>query len=146
MKQILFLITAASFIQLSCSKKEIAVPVPTSLEGHWRMISVTESSSGATTTKPSSVQGDVDIVFNTLSSNRGAFFGYTPTNTIFQSNYSTDANHSLAVPALNMTKVGETSWGNEFVSNIRYSRKYSFESNGILNIKTANKILTFKKV
>jgi hypothetical protein len=52
----------------------------------------------------------------------------------------------MSIPDLGMTKVAETSWGNEFVKNIRDAREYSFEVGGKLNIKTAEKTLTFQKL
>ena len=63
-----------------------------------------------------------------------------------QNDYSIGANQSLSIPNLNMTKVMETTWGAEFVNNIRNSQEYSFEPGGRLTIKTINKTLTFKKL
>ena len=57
----------------------------------------------------------------------------------------TGANHLLTIPFLNMTKVGETSWGEEFVDNIRNSQEYDFESTNKLAIKTTHITLTFQR-
>jgi len=45
-----------------------------------------------------------------------------------------------------MTKVAETSWGDEFVQNITVAQSYSFETDGKLNIHTVSKTLTFRKL
>ena len=146
MKQIFFLIAIIGLALLSCRKTGSLDPIPTSLDGKWRMIIVKENASGSTTTKPSSIQGDVDIIFTSTSTTNGTFIGNTPTNDIWQNDYSIGANQALTIPNLSMTKVMETSWGNEFVNNIRSSQEYSFEIGGRLNIKTTNKTLTFRKL
>ena len=109
------------------------------------MVAVKDNNSGSAITKPASVQSDVDITFSETSNNSGTFYGHTPTNNISQSDYLTGANQLLTISFLAMTKVEETSWGNEFVANVREAQHYSFESNGNLNIKTINKILTFQR-
>lgn len=146
MKQIFFLIAIIGLTLVSCKKTDSVDPIPTSLDGKWRMIIVKENASGSTTTKPSSIQGDVDITFTSTSTTNGTFIGNTPTNDIWQNDYSIGANQSMTIPVLAMTKVMETSWGNEFVNNIRSSQEYSFEIGGRLNIKTTNKTLTFRKL
>jgi hypothetical protein len=146
MKQILFFAAIIGLIQVSCKKADSHDPVPSSLDGAWRMIIVKENVSGSTTTKPSSIQGDVDITFISASSTSGTFTGKTPSNNIEQNDYSTGPNRSLTIQSLSMTNVAETSWGEEFVDNIIDATEYSFGSNGILNIKTTNKTLTFQKL
>lgn len=110
------------------------------------MILVKDNTSGLTLTKPSSIQGDVDITFTSTNSTMGIFFGNTPTNDIWQNDYSIGANQAIAISVLSMTKVGETSWGKQFVDNILTSQNYSFESGDRLTIKTTNKTLTFRKL
>lgn len=144
MKHLLFLIAIIGITHFSCSRNDSTAPPP--LAGKWRMIWVTESSSGARTTKPASIQKDVDILFTSASATDGTLSGNTPSNSIYQSDYVTGVNQALTIPSLNMTKVGETSWGYEFVENIVTAQKYSFETDGVLNIKTAAKTLTFKKL
>jgi len=146
MKQFIFLIAVSGLTLFSCKKSGSFDQIPASLDGKWRMVMVTENVSGLTTTKPSAVQGDVDILFTSASSTNGSFTGNTPTNDIWQSQYSTGANQSMTIPCLAMTKVMETDWGNEFVNNIRNSREYSFEAGGILKIKTPEKTLSFRKL
>jgi hypothetical protein len=116
-----------------------------SLDGNWRMIIVRDNTSGGSITKQSSVQGDVDIIFSSLSPSNGTFVGNTPTNDIAENNFYTGANQSLTIPVLSMTKVMETSWGSEFVDNIRNSHAYSFEAGNRLIIKTTSKTLVFQK-
>ena len=146
MKQFIFLFAVSGLTLFSCKKSGSFDHIPASLDGKWRMVMVTENVSGLTTTKPSAVQGDVDILFTSASSTNGSFTGNTPTNDIWQSQYSTGANQSMTIPCLAMTKVMETDWGNEFVNNIRNSREYSFEAGGILKIKTLEKTLSFRKL
>ena len=145
MKQLLLLVATIGSILISCIKAGPCDPMPASLDGKWRMITVKENSSGLATTKPSSIQGDVDITFTSANPTSGIFTGNTPTNTIMQNDYSIGANQSLSIPNLNMTKVMETTWGAEFVDNIRDAQDYSFETGGRLHIKTINKTLIFKK-
>ncbi len=146
MKQIFFLVAIIGLTLFSCKKTDSCDPIPTSLDGKWRMIIVKENTTGSTTTKPSSIQGDVDITFTSTSATNGTFIGNTPSNEIQQNDYSIGTNQSLTIPNLSMTKVGETSWGKEFVDNIRSSQEYNFENCGRLNIKTTNKTLTFQKL
>jgi hypothetical protein len=146
MKQILFLTAIISLVLFSCKKTSSADPIPTSLEGKWRMILVKDNASGFTIPKPSSIQGDVDITFTTTSTTNGTFVGNTPTNDIWKNDYSIGLNQSIAIPVLAMTKVAETSWGILFVDNIRSSKEYGFEMGGKLNIKTTDKTLTFRKL
>lgn len=110
------------------------------------MILVTEHVSGTTTTKPSSVQKDVDIVLASTSPSAGMLSGNTPTNDIQQNNYSTGRDKTISIHNLSMTKVAETTWGSEFVDHIRDAREYFFDSNGYLSIKTVSKTLTFKRM
>jgi len=109
------------------------------------MVKVTDNVSGEATTKPSSVQKDMEITFVPANNAGGVFFGNTPANLIGNSPYSTGANQSISMIALMMTKVGEEPWGNLFVTNITAAEQYSFEAGGLLNIITANKVLTFSK-
>ena len=146
MKQVIFLIGIIGLTLFSCKKLDSIAPIPTSLDGKWRMIIVKENASGLTTTKPSDIQGDVDITFTSTSSTNGTFMGNTPTNDIWKNDYSIGSNQSITIPNLAMTKVMETFWGKEFVDNIRNSQQYSFEIGGRLNIKTTNKTLSFRKL
>jgi hypothetical protein len=146
MKQLLLLVATIGSMLISCIKAGPCDPLPASLDGKWRMITVKENSSGLATTKPSSIQGDVDITFTAINAARGSFTGNTPTNSIMQNDYAIGANQSLSIPNLNMTKVMETAWGAEFVDNIRDAIEYSFDTGGRLHIKTINKTLTFKKL
>jgi hypothetical protein len=145
MKQIFFIFSLIGLIQFSCTKSDPCGPTPTSLDGKWRMIMVKDNNSGSMITKPTTILGDVDIIFSSTSSTTGTFVGNTPTNEIQLNDYSVGQNQSLTIPNLSMTKVGETSWGNEFVNNIRSAQNYYFEDCDRLNIKTNNKTLAFQK-
>lgn len=146
MKQILFMAVIISLTQIGCKKSGLSTPAPTSLDGKWRMIIVKDNASGVTTTKPSSIQNDVDITFTSTNPTNGTFIGNTPTNIIYQSGYSTGANQTISIPSMTMTKLWETPWGFLFVDNIRSSEEYSFEAGGLLNIKTTNNTLIFRKL
>ena len=116
------------------------------LNGKWKMIIVKDNLFGTTVTKPSYVQKDVEITFTVVNASGGTFIGKTPTNEIWQNNFYIGANHTLSIPVLSMTKVMETSWGNEFVSNICSSQTYSFDVHKMLHIKTTKKTLVFQKL
>ena len=116
-----------------------------SLDGNWKMISVKGNNDGSFLTKPSSVSGDVIIDIKTTSPTAGNLSGATPTNEIFNTGFSYSASGKISIPNLPMTKVAETTWGVEFVDNIRSADKYSLDDDHRLVIKTAVKTLTFQK-
>ncbi len=146
MKRIFFFLAIIVATLFSCNKSDSVAPTPATLDGKWRMIIVKENASGLTTTKPSSTQGDVEIIFTSTTLTNGTFIGNTPTNDIWQNDYSVTDNQAMTIACLSMTKVMETPWGNEFVNNIRNTQEYGFEVGGRLNIKTTNKTLTFQKL
>ena len=139
-------IAAACFILCSCQREATNNLSPAStLNGSWKMIIVEDDASGTAITKPSSVQGDVVITFSPSISSPGTYYGHTPSNEIGQSQYTVTADRLLTILNLAMTKVAETSWGAEFVDNIRAARNYQFEKNGNLDIRTVNKTLVFHR-
>lgn len=142
-KLLLFFICICGLTILSCTRRDL-IDI-TGLDGKWRMVLVKENATGLITTKPASIQRDVDITFTSMSNYSGIFFGNTPTNVIMENAYSTNSNQSLAISVLSMTKVAETSWGGAFVDNIRSSQEYQFYSDGKLAIKTTSKTLIFQK-
>ena len=142
MKNTILMIALTCFAFSSCKKDTPAA----SLEGKWRMILVKDNSSNTVAGKPPTIQGEVEITFNSISTTAGTFTGNTPTNDIWQNDYSVGANQTIAIPNLSITKVSETSWGMEFVDNIRQAEKYSFGPYGKLSISTKNKNLVFKKL
>ena len=144
MKPSILLLVLIGLTLFSC-KKNNSNTVFGSIEGSWQMIVVTDITTNTTLTKPSSIQKDVVITFVPNSSTTGTFTGETPSNDIWQNNY-TLGGETISIPVLSMTKVAETTWGKQFVDNITSAQHYSFESGGKLNIKTTNKILTFKKL
>lgn len=145
MKKLLFLVVILGLTQFNCKKSSKTDFISESLAGKWRMIIVKDNSTGSVTTKPTSIQNDVDITFTFTSTTRGTFNGNTPTNEIGKSDYSIGANQTITIHDLLMTQISETSWGNEFVKNFGSSQKYSFEIGGRLSITTISKTLTFKK-
>lgn len=145
MKHALLFIAFISLALFSCKKPNPADPAASSLNGTWRMIIGADNTSGFATTKPSSILGNIDITFTPGTAPNGTFTGLTPTNQIGESDYSTGPNQSLAVLNLFMTKAFETSWGAEFVTNIRSAERYSFDKGGRLIIVTTDKTLTFIK-
>jgi hypothetical protein len=145
MKNSLLVIVIIGLFVFSCNKSG-SDEIPTSLEGSWKMILVTNNSTGSTFTKPSSITKDVIITFIPSSATTGTFTGKTPTNNIDQNGYSLGSNQSISIPELSMTKVAETSWGAEFVDNIRSAEQYHFERKGKLVIESIHKTLTFEKL
>jgi hypothetical protein len=146
MKRMTILATVFSLVFFSCKKEGTTEPAPVSLEGKWRMIAVTDNISGAMVNKPASETGDVDVTFIAGGTAGGTFTGNTSINDIWPNDYFTSPNQSVAIPNLSMTKVMETAWGLYFVDNIRGAISYSFETGGILTIKTYYKILKFHKL
>ena len=144
MKQILFFAVMLSLTQFGCKKSDCLESASKSLDGKWRMITVKDNALGLTT-KSSSIQNKVDLIFTSTNSNSGTFIGNTPTNEISKNSYSTGTNQTITIPVLSMTKVAETSWGILFVDNICSSQAYTFEIGEILNIKTTNTTLSFLK-
>jgi len=146
---ILFLIAPVLF---SC-KKSVADDVPSivngplnNIDGTWKMIVVKDNTTNSSTTKPSFIQGDVVITIVSNSATTGVFNGKTPSNKIMSNDFSLGPNYIISMPVLSMTKVNETTWGREFVDNIRDAQQYSFTSVGELSIRTTHKTLTFKKL
>jgi hypothetical protein len=109
------------------------------------MILVRANATNTAVTKPTSLSKDVLITFRPSSLSTGTFTGTTPTNNIEQNTYTLGGNQRISIPVLSMTKVAETSWGAEFVTNIREAQQYSFQTSGNLDIKTNSKTLTFQK-
>ncbi|MBK7345524.1 MAG: hypothetical protein IPI98_01060 [Chitinophagaceae bacterium] len=145
MKQIFIFISVIALFQLSCTKHDNCGPAPTSFEGKWRMIKVTDNISGFAFIKPDSIPGDVAIIFTASSTTEGTFIGNTPTNDIWVTTYFIGQNQELSIPALNITKVMETAWGKEFVDNICSAQGYYFENCEKLNIRTTKNTLCFQK-
>ncbi|MDP4211736.1 MAG: hypothetical protein Q8926_03860 [Bacteroidota bacterium] len=146
MRQILFFALIMGLTPIACKKLNTSCPTATSLDGKWRMVSVKDNTSGLITTKPATIQNDVDITFTFTNQTTGSFTGNTPTNDIVKNDCSIGTNQTITIPALAMTKVAETSWGILFVDNIRASREYNFGTGGLLNITTTNKTLSFRKL
>jgi hypothetical protein len=152
MKRSLVLSVLLAVVFFSC-RKPAADHVPTSLAGTWKMVLVRDHASTAMQTKPSSIQGDVIITFVPGSDTTGTFFGNTPSNAFAglnlssnETGYTIGPNQSLSIPVLLMlSKVAETSWGEQFVKNITGAQHYSFEAGAKLNIRTTKKVLTFQK-
>lgn len=145
MKQAFLFIAVISLILFSCKKPNTADQALPSLSGAWRMIIAADNASGLTISKPPSIQGNVDITFIPGIATGGTFTGLTPSNQIGRSDYTTGPNQSLTISNLFMTKIYETSWGAEFVNNIRSAKRYSFDKSGRLFIVTTDKTLTFIK-
>lgn len=144
MKQVTLFLALSGIILFSCSKENSYKATTGTLQGSWKMIMVADNASGITSIKPAGLQADVAITFHAINAASGTLYGHTPTNHISESSYETGVNGQLHIPALAMTKLAETSWGQEFVINIRSSETYKLTSNGNLVIITAEKTLTFQ--
>src|SRR5688572_30419611 len=144
MKRLLLFIASISIMQLAC-EKTVSDTAVHSLAGKWKMIAVIDNATNVSTTKPASIAGDVIIVIVVHSATSGSLSGNTPTNEIFQNNFTVGQNGEIAVPALSMTKVAETTWGSLFVDHIRDAERYDLQTGGLLNIRTSAKTLSFVK-
>lgn len=145
MKRLLFLMPALCLIFFSCKKDKSNVNC-TTLDGTWKMVLVKDNSTNTTMTKPASLYGDVIVTFISSDISNGIFNGKTPTNDLGPDNYTLGFNRTMFIPSLKMTKVAETFWGLQFVSNIRDAQQYHFDSGELLNIITTSKTLTFRKL
>ena len=145
MKRFFFLMPVIILSLFSC-KKDTPELVSSSLDGTWRMILVKDNTSNNITTKPASLYGDVIITFVSNSVSKGVFNGNTPTNDLGPDVYSLGSGNTIFIPSLNMTKVAETSWGFQFVANIRDAQQYKLAAGDLLNIITSSKTLTFQKL
>src|SRR5687768_8260684 len=135
------LLSLMGFMFFSCKKT-----VPDNIAGTWKMVIVKDNATNSSITRPPSIEKDVIITFVPNSASAGTFTGQTPTNIIVENPYSLGANQAISIPVLSMTKVGETSWGSEFVYNIRDAQQYNFKAGRKLEIKTINKTLIFRKL
>src|SRR5687767_8722312 len=144
MKPLLLLIAFISIMHVSC-EKTVADTALDSLAGKWKMIAVKDNATNVSTTKPASIAGDVIILIIAHNASSGSLSGNTPTNEIFQNNFTVGQNGEIAIPALSMTKVAETIWGSLFVDYIRDAEEYNLEPGGRLNIRTTAKTLSFVK-
>ena len=156
MKQFLLLMIAIAGISLGGFQKETTyrfcdcVPLPFSSQvyGKWRMMAVKDNATGQTISKPVSIQGEVEITLDPTSETGGYYSGTTPTNYINQSKFEIAAPASISFKDPNMTKVGETSWGSEFVDNIPCTGSFYLVSTGMgihMSIVIASKTLIFEK-
>jgi hypothetical protein len=134
-------------IFLSCTRETDTrnIPDPAALAGTWRMVTVKNNVNGQQTFKPITEPGDVHISFAVAGSAGGSFTGKTPSNDIWPNSYATGTGGTMSIPVLAMTKVGEGTWGNEFVKHIREAQTYHFGSDGKLHIQTIARTLIFVK-
>jgi hypothetical protein len=138
MSRILFTLLIATLAFAGCQPDDTYASLP----GPWRMTITQDNATGISTAKPASIAGDVDINFD----RSGIFTGKTPRNTIGEGHYSVGANRSLSIPFMSITKVGEQSWGRDFVDHIRDAQSYRFEDQNTLVIVTVHKTLTFVRL
>jgi hypothetical protein len=144
MKRLFFLTVFSLILQLSC-EKSASDSVVHSLAGEWKMIVVKDNATNISTTKPASIQGDVIIFVIPHNATSGSFSGQTPTNQIMQNDFTIGENGEIAILALSMTKVSETTWGSLFVDHIRDAERYTLEPGNMLHIRTPLKTLSFRK-
>lgn len=141
MRQYILLLILTGLALTSCKKDNSG----NSLTGNWRMISVKDNATDTVSTKPTNVNGDVDITFISSTSKKGIMSGVTPTNTL-RGDYVIKNNREISIPSLSCSLVIETSWGLEFLNNITSSKDYFFDADGKLNINTGtDKTLTFAR-
>ena len=145
MKLLMAFMLLALFTMNSCKKSDHCGSTPTSLAGTWKMVLVKDNTSGVETSKPSALNGDVIISFSPVNSTQGSMSGNSPSNQLGPNDYTLGPNQAISIPSLTMTKIAETSWGKQFVDNIRSADAYSFGACSRLVIKTASKDLHFEK-
>ena len=142
-RYILFL--SILFLINSCKKSDSSNSSEPVLSGSWRMVLVKDLATGAVLSKPSTINGDVEITFKSINLTTGNIIGKTPTNTL-SANYAIGDNSTISIPTLSFSEAMETTWGNLFLNNVTSSHHYIFETTGGLNINTTNKIFIFQKL
>jgi hypothetical protein len=142
MRHYLFYLVLSGVLLASCKKDSDSSP--RALVGDWRMVLVTDRTSGVSETKPTTITKDVTISFELSGITEGSFSGRTPSNQ-FSGDFSTTMDRDLSIDRILITDVNETSWGNLFRNNLD-TRNYSFDSQGQLVITCVSKILTFQKM
>ena len=140
-----FFFVISLLLLFACTKSKSSGPTPNSIEGKWVLKAVTDIATNTKTVKPTSLNGDVELVFISMSSDSGTFTGRTPINEIWENKYFISPNWQVQIPALSMTKVAESSWGNLFVNNICSSQTYRFLPDNLMEISTIQKRLLFEK-
>ena len=145
MKVHILIFTIFSLTLFSCKKNNEVEAIAPDLVGKWRMIIVRDNTTGSTSTKPASINGEVEIAFAFTAYTAGKINGNTPTNTL-TADFTIGRNRSIQIPSVAASKLSETSWGREFLDNITSSQDYSFEADGKLNIHTADKTLIFQRL
>ena len=145
MKLHILIFTVFSLTLFSCKKNNEVEAIAPDLVGRWRMIIVKDNATGSTSTKPASINGEVEIAFAFTAYTAGKINGNTPTNTL-TANFTIGRNRSIQIPAVTATKIMETSWGQQFLDNITFSQDYIFEVDGKLDIHTTDKTLIFQKL
>jgi hypothetical protein len=139
MRQHILLLVLTGLVLTSCKKDNSG----NLLAGKWRMVAVKDDATNTISTKPFNVNGDVDITFTFSTSVAGIMSGVTPTNRL-QGDYVVENNKAILITSLSYSQVEETSWGLEFLNNIKFSKDYFFDIYGKLNInKNPDKTLTF---
>ena len=146
MKLLQLVAVLMSVVFMSCSKSDLSAAETSQLQGSWRMVQV-ETNNGQKVLKPVSEIGNVDITFNTKSTNSGLLTGVTPRNEIGTSQYQITADQKLMVDSFTVSNdETETAWGKEFVANFTSNSNYSFDCDGMLCIKSNGKTLVFKRI
>lgn len=145
MKHYFLLLGILTLTITSCKKSDSINSIEPNLAAAWRMVLVKDISTGSIMSKPSSINGEVDITFTFVTATSGTMKGKTPTN-ILTADYSISGNGAISIPAVSATKVMETSWGRQFLDNVTTSQNYFFDNYTRLNINTSKKILTFQKL
>ncbi len=143
MKKLLFL-TLFYALNVSC-KKSVTLTV-NSIQGKWKMLSVLNHANNVFTYKPNNLIKDVILDFTLTSIDSGTFTGNTPTNDIWNNDFSIGNNLSIRISYLSMTKASETNWGSELVHNLIKTHHYTFENGNLLVLITSNKNLVFEKL
>ncbi len=140
MKSVL-LFLAAIIACSSCKKEQDQSPA--ALNGQWKMVKVTDAANGATTTKPSSVNGDVVLNIGLQTDTSGTITGNTPTN-VLSGGFTRGSGNSIHIPGVAASKAAETPWGALFMDNITAAQSYRIECRE-LRITTTGKTLFFQK-
>jgi hypothetical protein len=142
MKQLLFLTLIVAITQFSCKKPDTQDPTPLTIEGKWRMVTVTDNATNISFSKPAICQGEIEATFTLSSSTDGSFIGSSWLNE-FDGTFNMGASNHLIIPYYSMTKsyyLYDRYWGEYFYNNIRFVTDYNFDNAGKLILNTSKNI------
>ena len=141
-----YLYIAVCLIFLASCDKD-GVKTDKSVGGRWKMVSVVDNLTNTVQSKPGSITADVELQLTFTSTFAGSTANTkTPSNTVFDGDFTVTDDRGISIGPFGMTKVGESSWGAAFLKNIYNVHTYFLDNPDKLNLKTEHETLVFVKM